>query len=277
MAAPNLDQTQRLLWQLITAPEGAAAGLAQLGPADRRCASALVCGDERLSAVARLDIYANMYFYRMHDGLKEDFSAVGSVVGDTTFHNLITDYLVAHPPSHFSLRYSGKDFPSFLRGHPSSHRWPWLADLASLEWAILDAFDAADAPVLEASALARVPHERWPDLRFQLTPALRLLDLDWPVHEVWKQAQCGDTPPQPSRCGTALRVWRQNFRVYHRRIDTTERMALVTISEGASFAEVCDRIAASDSEARGAERATALLGEWLGDSLLSSFSCPGLP
>ncbi|MFI5396295.1 MAG: DUF2063 domain-containing protein [Candidatus Binatia bacterium] len=277
MTAPNLDQTQRLLWKLITAPEGAAAGLAQLGPADRRCASALVCGDERLSAIERLDIYANMYFYRMRDALKEDFSAVCSVVGDTTFHNLITDYLIARPPSHFSLRYAGKHFPPFLRRHPSSCRWPFLADLANLEWAILDAFDAADAPVLEAPALAGVPQERWPELRFQLTPALRLLDLDWPVHEVWKHTQCGEPPAQPAPCAITLRVWRQNFRVYHRRIDTTERIALVTISEGASFAAVCERIVACDSEARGTERAAALLGEWLGDGLLSSFSFPGLP
>jgi hypothetical protein len=36
---------------------------------------ALVDGDERLSAVERVDIYADAYFYRLLDCLAEDFPA----------------------------------------------------------------------------------------------------------------------------------------------------------------------------------------------------------
>src|SRR5439155_19415270 len=64
---PTLEQTQQLLWKLITAPEGAAAGLAALAVADRATAKSLVCGDERIGAIERVEIYADMYFYRLRD------------------------------------------------------------------------------------------------------------------------------------------------------------------------------------------------------------------
>ena len=267
-----------MLWQLITAPEGTAAGLARLSPTDRVSASALVVDDERLSAVERIDVYADMYFYRILEALKEDFAAVCAVVGEGNFHNLVTDYLIVHPPSHFSLRYAGAHLPSFLLENLLSQRWPYVADLASLEWNILDAFDAQDAPALDPQALASVPQDRWPELRFQATPSVRLLDVRWPVHEIWKRTQRGEPPAEPVGTALTLRVWRQDFRVYHRPVDATERAGLMAILEGASFAEVCERITAFADQAHGADRVGAraftLLSEWLGDGLLSAFSLP---
>jgi hypothetical protein len=269
MSAPTLAQTQQLLWKLITTPEGAAAGLTQLGPADGVRARALVAGDERLSALERIDIYADMYFYRLRDALAEDFAAVSAVVGEDNFHNLVTDYLIAHPPSHFSLRYAGRDLPPFLFHHPLSRRWPYLADLARLEWAILDAFDAPDAAVLPPTTLAAVPPESWPALRFQPTPSLRVLQLEWPVDEVWKEVQREETPKVPARAAVSVRVWRQDLRVYHRRIDAAERVALGAVQDAASFADVCEQIATYDVRV---DRAFALLQAWLDDGLLSGFA-----
>src|SRR5512140_2466410 len=75
---PSLAETQQLLWKLITAPEGAAAELAHLGAAERAVAESLVRPCGRLRPVERLEIYADMYFYRLRDALREDFVAVHS-------------------------------------------------------------------------------------------------------------------------------------------------------------------------------------------------------
>ena len=269
----TLDQTQRLFWKLITAPEGVAPGLAALRPSEHDTARVLVREDERLSAVERLDIYADMYFYRIRDCLKEDFAAVCAVVGEAAFHNLITDYLLVHPSSHFSLRYVGELLPDFVRPHAFGAQWPYLADLAMLEWTILEAFDAPDAPPLDAAALGAVPQARWPDLRFTLTPSLRLLDVGWPVHEIWRQTQAGETPAEPHPAATCLRVWRQGWRVFHRQTDAVEVAALRAVQQEAAFADVCEGIAAFDSDAHSAERAVALLGQWLTDGLLAGCQC----
>jgi hypothetical protein len=254
---------------LITAPEGVADGLAHLHGRERRAAESLVRGDHRLSAVERLDVYADMYFYRIRDCVKEDFPAVARVVGEACFHNLITDYLLAHPPTHFSLRYAGQHLTAFAARHPLAERWPYLSALAALEWAILEAFDAADAEPITAAALAGVPEGRWPDLRFDVTPSLQLLSLHWPVHTLWQRVQqqgaLGELEPEP----TFVRVWRRDLRVFHHAIDAAEHAALGAVRRGEPLAAVCEYLATSGSETANAERAAALLQEWIADGLLS--------
>jgi hypothetical protein len=269
---PTLAETQQLFWKLITAPEGVASGLAALSPSERGFADALVRADARLSAVERLDIYADMYFYRIRDCLQEDFAAVHAVIGAAAFHNLITDYLLAHPSMHFSLRYVGRHLPAFVTSHRFGTQWPYLADLALLEWTILEAFDAPDAQPLDIAALQAVPEECWPELRFTLTPSLHVLEVGWPVHEIWRQAQAGEQPLEPEPAATCLRVWRQNLRVFHRPVHAAEAVALTAIRRGATFGAVCESIAAVVGENEGAERAAALLQEWLADELLSGCS-----
>jgi hypothetical protein len=271
MPAGSLAETQRIFWTLITAPEGAAAGLWALDAHTKRLAETMWRGDERLSALERLDIYADMYFYRLRDCLRGDFPAVAAVLGEARFHNLVTDYVLARPPRHFSLRFAGQQLPAFIRGHAVAETAPFLRDLADLEWAIVDAFDAPDAPVLAADRLAAVPAEEWADLRFGVTPSLQLLRCDWAVHTTWQEVNDGCQVRDPEHRPTWLRVWRQDLRVFHRQIDAIESAALLDVLAGLPFAQVCDRIAAEDP-ADAAPRAFGLVASWLQDGLVTRYT-----
>ena len=268
MAAASLAETQRVFWTLVTAPEGAAAGLRALDARTRRAAEALVRGDERLSAIERLDIYADMYFYRLRDCLRGDFPAVAAVVGEARFHNLVTDYLLAHPPRHFSLRFAGQHLPAFIRRNAVTEALPFLPDLADLEWAIVDAFDAPDAPVLTTDRLAAVPAADWAGLRFGVTPSLQVLRCEWSVHATWQQVQDERPPDAPRRAVTWLRVWRQDLRVFHRSIDAAEAAGLRDVLAGATFGQVCERVAGAD-EGDAVSRAFSLAASWVRDGLLT--------
>ena len=95
----DLRRLQEIIYRLIVAPTGVADGLAQetilpVGGLDR-----LVAGDDRMTPVERVEIYANGYFYRILDVLKEDYPAVLAVVGADNFHNLATGYLIDYPPT----------------------------------------------------------------------------------------------------------------------------------------------------------------------------------
>src|SRR5262245_26528792 len=125
-----LSETQQLLWSLITAPEGVAKAL---GSVDRGAAWAMALGqtvrsDDRMTAVERLDVYANMYFFRLLDVLKADYPAVLAVTGEAGFHNLVTDYLLVHFPCHPSLRYAGSKLAEFLTDHCQTNDHPFLPD-----------------------------------------------------------------------------------------------------------------------------------------------------
>ncbi|MBK8598146.1 MAG: putative DNA-binding domain-containing protein [Holophagales bacterium] len=95
----------------------------------------IFASDERMPAEERLDAYANMYFFRLRDVLAEDFERTAAALGEARWHNLVTDYLLAHPPTRWSLRWAGEALPGFLREHTYGVWRPWLPDVAALEWA----------------------------------------------------------------------------------------------------------------------------------------------
>src|SRR5690349_4992100 len=104
----RLDDTQRVLWQLITTPEGGSAGVAAQSPARACGLGGLVHRDEGLHAAGRADVYANMYRARLLECLSEDFPALHTVGGHEDFRAVAGDYLVAHPATHPSVRRLGE-------------------------------------------------------------------------------------------------------------------------------------------------------------------------
>ena len=144
--------------------------------------------DRGVGAGARLAVYANAYFSRIHDVLASDFAALASLVGPAAFHDLARLYLMAHPPTSWSLRDAGRHVSAFLSSPAAAlfaERWPAAPDLAALEWALVDTFDAADAAPLQREALAALRPERWESMRLQLVPASVRIGVRWPVHELY--------------------------------------------------------------------------------------------
>ncbi len=235
--------------------------------------SALVRGDERVSAAGRLEIYANAYFYRILDCLRQDLPALAACLGDDGFHDLITAYLFRHPPRHPSLRHAGDRLAEFLAdaaAEPFLRRCPFARDLARLEWALVDAFDANDAPTLSREALTRVAPEDWSTLCFVFHPSLRILDLHWPVDRVrdrWDRD--GQVPTRLEPTPGSVCVWRRDERVFQRPIERPEGEALHLARSGASFATLCEQISRQVGDDAAPERAAALLSGWQGDGLLS--------
>lgn len=239
----------------------------------------MLASDDRLTHVERLDVYANMYFARLLDVLREDVPTVARLLGDAHFNNLITDYLLAHPPTHFSLRYAGAALPALAATHALTAERPWLGDLTRFEWILADLFDAADADTIDASALAGLAADEWPALVFEPIPAFRVLDVEWAVHETWLAAQDdadgGAELPLPERRSTSLRVWRPAHQVVHREVDAVERRALAGLVGRLPFAELCETV----GELTGAEDAPArvatLLAGWLADGLIAGVEVGG--
>ena len=266
----TLAETQQLLWALITAPEGVAKALDGPPPysAHRKRLESTVRSDARLEAVARLDIYANMYFYRLLDVLKDDYPTLVAVVGGVGFHNLVTDYLLRHFPTHPSLRYAGAHLPSFLAHHQLAEQYPFVAELAAFEWALVDSFDAPDAPNLSREQLLTVPSAAWPGLRFTLDPSVRLQAARWEVHQVRQQVDAGDTAAAPLRSSVWVRIWRQGHTVRYRSVGAGEWHALSALAKGESLGAACAAAEEAEPAATAEQIATALAG-WVSDGLLS--------
>ena len=268
----TLAQIERQFFTLITAPEGVGPGLSTqgLGPDDL---AGMIQGDERASAVDRLDIYANMYFYRIRDTLRDYFPATAAVLDESGFHNLITDYLLAHPSAHPSLREVGKHLPTFTAGHALAAQRPWLGELAALEWARLDVFDRVDQAPLTREQLAALPPEAFATLPLLPIRAHELVPSSYALDDLWSAVQ--DDQPLPAEDPTtrpqpaAFLVWRRETVVYHRNVEADEATALAWINQGLRFGELCERLADDRAPEEAARLGSGWLAQWLADGLLA--------
>ena len=265
----RLKALQNLLYRLITAPSGVAEGLAVERTLPAGGLGGLVGGDDRLSAEARVDVYADMYFYRLLDVLKEDYPATLAVLGESHFHNLITGYLVEHRPARPSVMWVGKLLPDFLRDHPLRADVPFVADLAVLEREIVDVFCAADARALEASEMKGVPPERWGAVKIRRIPASALLSVEWRVVELLHAVEDKREWKSPRRGRNRILVWRRNSRVSYREINPREASALAMLERTTRFAKVCEVLAEGLAEERAAQEISDALARWLADGVVT--------
>ena len=261
----SLAETQRRLRELLAAPSGVLATLAS--PEERAACEGLVRGARGVGGLARLEVYANAYFARIRDVAAECLPSSAASLGEALFDDLVTAYLLSHPPHHFSIRRVCDALPAFLAseagGLPFRRRAPALADLAALECARLDAFDAADSPVVGREALAVLAPERWHGLRLRFVPSLRLLQLAWPVEKLWAAHERGEPAPGIEPLAHATCVWRRDEQVLHRSLDALEGTCLGAAHAGEGFGALCERVALAQGEDDAPALAAGMLAGWL--------------
>jgi hypothetical protein len=265
-----LRAVQEAFWSLLRAPTGVREELA-LHSAHAWLVEDVVAA-ARASPVERLEVYANMYFYRLLEAVKHDFPKLALTLGEVALHNLVTDYLAACPSDSPSLRQLGRRLPAFLREHEVARARPWLVEVAALEWARVEVFDRADQAVLTLDHLAVQAQQGFRCLRLQLIAAHELVPVTFAVDDLWRQLHdrepwCEESEVSPRR-GTLL-VWRQpDGFVYHQRVELDERGFLAQMDAPLSFLDLCSALGAQLGEQQAATRALTLLARWTSSGLL---------
>lgn len=225
-----------------------------------------IVSSDGLSNDVRLAIYANAYVARLVEVLEKDFTALHAVLGEEAFSELAQEYIRQHPSSTPSLRWFGRHMTAFLQAHKQYQQRQDLIELALFEWSFVDAFDAADMPVINAQDMAQVPPDRWPVLNFEFHPSLQTFEYRWNIIPVWQALQENETIPEPCTLDaeqTCL-VWREELKTRYRTMDPEETVALSCARDGNSFAQICEVLLDYvDDESQVALRAASLLKGWI--------------
>lgn len=251
-----------MIAQLLSSPDGVEAALKRSGQ------TLPIKPSKTLQAHERVQIYAEMYFVRLRDSLAEDFPKLAQLIGQESFTQLAKEYLRDHPPSSFTLRYVSRSFASFLNSHPLSLRWPFLSELARLEYAFIESFDAADSELLRSEVLQQTLPELWGNLSFQLVPAAQLKSFHWQVDQLWEQEKFYPEELTRMLARTELLIWRKDFEVTYRRIDKFEAELLPLMVQGVLFAELCEKASMQLPEDEAATTLSRYVQKWLGEKLL---------
>ena len=213
-----------------------------------------VAGSARMTPFEQLDVYREQFWLRHSKSLRDDFPTVKLAVGDERFDAIVTAYLRAHPPDHFRLRDLSAKMPEFLAETMPDD--PLLADCARLEWALLEAFDAADAPPLDPASVAAMKEDDWPGAVLALHPSMRFLDLAFAVKDYREAVRAGETPERPARTRSTYVAYRRGEKLFVEPVEPAALVLLKALAGGEPLGTASERAAAIDPKTE------EKIGEW---------------
>jgi hypothetical protein len=210
-------------------------------------ATAVAAGNTRLTPVGQVDVYREQFWLRHIASLLEDYPTLEHLLGGPQpFEKLCRAFLKIHPPISFTMRDLGANMAKFLAAHPDYASDRLLADAARTEWAFIEAFDAAEAPPLDATKLATMPEDAWPSAVLVLQPAMRRLALAYPAHTLRTDVRDGKKPQRPEPRAVNLVVFRgPDESVRWIEIEPMPFQLLEAIARGEPLGRACEIVASS--------------------------------
>jgi hypothetical protein len=237
----------------------AAPGAAKIVPPDR--VGDVVLPSKTLTSVERVGVYQGMYILRMVEALQGDYPGVAHFLGDHQLEHVVEDYAAAHPSVSYSFNPFGKHFPGFLRTSPHIRRKAFVYDLARLELAVTEVFDAPQSPKLTPEGAAKIPESAWPKARLKPIEAFRVLAFDHNVNAYLQSVKEGsEDHPEIRRKQTWVVVWRKNYEVWRLDLGRPTFDILHALTKGRPFGKV---VGESARKLQG--NAGAQLFRWLRD------------
>ena len=231
-----LERLQRWMQTVVVYPgtieEAVSAPLAEFEiPASRL--GDVVLPSRTLTPLERIGIYHGMYLLRMRDVLSGDYEALEHFMGELAFTRLVRGYVEAYPSRSYSLNRLGARLPEYLRNAPRVKHRGFCVDLARLELAVQEAFDAPETPALAAAAIAEVPAEAWEIARLRTVDAFRLLAFRHPVNGYLQSVRDDDHDhPGPRRQDTWVAVYRRDYKVWRLDLQRTAHDLLADLAAG---------------------------------------------
>lgn len=219
-------------------------------------------------------VYRHAYVARLIEVVRSEHPLLHRHLGDDAFAELAKAYIVAEPSRHPNARWFAHRLPDHLS--QSQQGAPHLAELAALERALNDAFDAPDVPALELSDLAAIPPQSWSDLVFNAHPSAHSLAFTTNAHARWLALKNEQPPPavELRSAPECVIVWRHETIPKVRRMSDEEAMMWNEVSNGIPFGRLCELIAVYDDPETAPLRAAQHLQGWILSGLLAK-SMPG--
>jgi hypothetical protein len=164
---------------------GYAAGFTPALLAPERPPPAIVSGPNGKAAVKRYNVYRNNVTVSLINALAATFPATQRITGADFFRAMARFHVRATPPTSPLLFEYGHDFPDFIERYEYAQAMPWIADVARIERAWLDAYHAADVEPLTPQTLASIPPEQLADTILTPHPATRIVRSRFPAISIF--------------------------------------------------------------------------------------------
>jgi hypothetical protein len=240
-----LGGLQRWMQAVITHPGDVDAALTSREAAslvDPARVGDVVLPSAKLAPAERVGVYHGMYLLRMQEALETDYPALAHFLGEERWRELVRAYVDAHPSRSYTLNVLGRSLPEFVRTRSRLRHAAFCSDLARLEWAVTEAFDAPESPALVEADLAAVPEAAWERARLVPSAALHLLALDHDAGAYLDSMRGEDhTHPRPRRRKSWVAVCRRDYAVQRVALTRAGFALLGDLVEGRCVGEAVER------------------------------------
>lgn len=201
----------------------------------------VVLPSETLDPAERVGIYHDMYVLRMEEALESDYPGLAHFLGPKRWRQLVRGYLEAHPSRSYTLNVLGRALAEHVFTARGVSHAGFCRDLARLEWAIVEAFDAPETPILTEASLTAVPPEAWEDARLVPTAAFRLLALHYNAGSYLDSLRGEEHDhPLPRRRPEWVAVCRRDYAVYRLPLTRPSHRLLGALAEGQPVGEAVE-------------------------------------
>lgn len=203
--------------------------------------------------------------------LSAAFPVIRALLGAEFFSALGRAFGMAHPSDDPDLNRFGAGFADFLARFEHVADYPYLPDMARLEWALHRSYYAPERQALGANALAALSPDDFERARFALHPAASLFASAWAVVPLWLAHQPGqDAFPDDMATHSAAAIVRPQWKTEVVPLDAAQYGALAALGAGNCMGEALD--AAFDIDEH--FDIAANLGQWLSLALLTEAEEP---
>jgi hypothetical protein len=260
----SLRELEERMVEAITGSEAAATA-----------AALRITAGPSLDARQRLEIYRFGYRARLVECLDDDYPMLARTLGASVFEQLAHQYIERFPSRSPSLNAFGRRMSELCRvadlGEYDALR-PFLAELAALEWALVEIIHAKEPPPFDLAALKAIPVERWGTARLRRSDAVRVLHFDYPVNAYYQACRLQNqlpTIPSPARSATA--VYRRSWKLW--RMDLTPAMTRVidALLDGVTIEESLGRIGVDESNPDALAEAERSVMVWFSEWMQGGF------
>ncbi|MDF3036513.1 MAG: hypothetical protein K0S28_1787 [Paucimonas sp.] len=151
-------------------------------------ATSLFKDDEALVR-QRLALYRGNLTSAWEKTLASIYPVIRVLVGEECFAGLARSYGKSHPSIDGDLNRFGKHFAQFLQESAHLADYPYLPDVARLEWAMHVAYYADTATPLTTQYLSSLSAQEADDLCLTLHPSCTLFASEWNAIDIWRAHQ----------------------------------------------------------------------------------------
>jgi hypothetical protein len=260
----SLRELEENLVEAIAGSEAAAADAARW-----------ITAGPSLDSRQRLEIYRFGYRARLVECLDDDYPILASTLGAAAFERLAHQYIERFPSRSPSLNAFGRHMSELCRvadlGEHDSRR-SFLAELAALEWALVEIIHAKEPPPFDLATLKAIPVERWSTARLLRSDAVRILHFEHPVNAYYQACRTQEELPSiPSPARSATAVYRRRWKLW--RMDLTPAMTRVVdaLLDGMTIEESLGRIGVDESDPTALSEAERSVMVWFSEWMQGGF------